>query len=323
MWWARRVFFITRGDKVIRAEISRYRGRPWKILAHSSKFHQRKLTLTLLSTYSNGTHHALLETNFGGSQQRRRVPRHEQPAAGRPHLEKRNSELFVGKCATCFIIYYFRPINECLVNCRRLIFVFMSSSDDFLTFSCENVISRRNAGFCNYFFNDDSWCQIILSYVWSDPWNYFNCRNYPQLTTKFDFIFEKARKQKLVKCGFMDQTATLPSDIEIPFWLERSISHELCFRQAPVKTNQEIYENSMLEDDPDTDKILKIEVEKPRWGPKHKGAQTLANFYSSGEFSCYTCSCSWLIINKHESQLFIRNFQSAKFVKVPIRNETL
>lgn len=111
----------------------------------------------------------------------------------------------------------------------------------------------------------------------------------------------------------MDQTGTLPSDIEIPLWLERSISHELCFRQAPVKTNQEIYENSMLEDDPGTDKkLLKEEVEQPRWGPKHKGAQTLANFYSSGEFACDTCTfCNWLIINKLETQLFIRKFYAA------------
>lgn len=57
-------------------------------------------------------------------------------------------------------------------------------------------------------------------------------------------------------------------------------------RQAPVKTNQEIYENSMLEDDPNANTQLKVKntQAKPRvWGPKHKGAQTLANFYSSGK----------------------------------------
>lgn len=53
--------------------------------------------------------------------------------------------------------------------------------------------------------------------------------------------------------------------------------------QSPVKTNQEIYENSMLEDDPNANTQLKTESEDPRWGPKHKGAQTLAKFYSTGE----------------------------------------
>jgi plasmanylethanolamine desaturase len=50
-----------------------------------------------------------------------------------------------------------------------------------------------------------------------------------------------------------------------------------------VKTNQEIYENSMLEDDPNANTQLKEASVKPRWGPKHKGAQTLAKFYSSGK----------------------------------------
>lgn len=41
----------------------------------------------------------------------------------------------------------------------------------------------------------------------------------------------------------------------------------------------------MLEDDPNANTQLKAEsVEgKPRWGPKHKGAQILADFYSSGK----------------------------------------
>lgn len=54
--------------------------------------------------------------------------------------------------------------------------------------------------------------------------------------------------------------------------------------QAPVKTNQEIYENSMLEDDPNANTQLKKKnIKATRWGPNHKGAQTLANFYSTGE----------------------------------------
>lgn len=53
---------------------------------------------------------------------------------------------------------------------------------------------------------------------------------------------------------------------------------------APVKTAQEIYENSMLEDDPNENSAVTHEEKtKPRWGPHHKGAQELANLYSTGK----------------------------------------
>lgn len=53
---------------------------------------------------------------------------------------------------------------------------------------------------------------------------------------------------------------------------------------APVKTDQQIYENSMLEDDPNANSAVTHEEKiKPRWGPHHKGAQELANLYSKGE----------------------------------------
>lgn len=58
---------------------------------------------------------------------------------------------------------------------------------------------------------------------------------------------------------------------------------------APVKTEQQIYENSMLEDDPNansvitTTKTLPDDRTVPRWGPNHKGARELANLYSTGE----------------------------------------
>jgi hypothetical protein len=48
-----------------------------------------------------------------------------------------------------------------------------------------------------------------------------------------------------------------------------------------MKTNEEIYENSMLEDDPNV--IVRQQDNQPRWGPKNKGAQILANFYSRGK----------------------------------------
>ncbi|XP_049821878.1 plasmanylethanolamine desaturase [Aethina tumida] len=55
---------------------------------------------------------------------------------------------------------------------------------------------------------------------------------------------------------------------------------------APVKTEQEILENSMLEDDPNANcagTTLPPENSGPRWGPQHKGAQELANLYSTGK----------------------------------------
>lgn len=40
----------------------------------------------------------------------------------------------------------------------------------------------------------------------------------------------------------------------------------------------------MLEDDPNANTKMKAESDEFRWGPKHKGAQILANFYSSGKW---------------------------------------
>lgn len=57
--------------------------------------------------------------------------------------------------------------------------------------------------------------------------------------------------------------------------------------QTPVKTDQQILENSMLEDDPNANSELisdPVDLQRPRWGPQHKGAQELANLYSSGNF---------------------------------------
>lgn len=56
---------------------------------------------------------------------------------------------------------------------------------------------------------------------------------------------------------------------------------------APVKTEQQILENSMLEDDPNANCAVAPAPQErsgPRWGPQHKGAQELANLYSTGEF---------------------------------------
>lgn len=55
-----------------------------------------------------------------------------------------------------------------------------------------------------------------------------------------------------------------------------------------MKTDEQILENSMPEDDPNANceiskNIQSIEVNHPRWGPQHKGAQELAQLYSPGK----------------------------------------
>ena len=54
-----------------------------------------------------------------------------------------------------------------------------------------------------------------------------------------------------------------------------------------LKSDQEILENSMHEDDPNGNSALEqtfTEKVSPRWGPQHKGAQELAKLYSPGNF---------------------------------------
>ncbi|XP_014210278.1 transmembrane protein 189 [Copidosoma floridanum] len=56
---------------------------------------------------------------------------------------------------------------------------------------------------------------------------------------------------------------------------------------APVKTERQIYENSMLEDDPNSNSVVPSSSTEdrtvPRWGPNHKGAQELASLYSGSK----------------------------------------
>ena len=59
---------------------------------------------------------------------------------------------------------------------------------------------------------------------------------------------------------------------------------------APVKTERQIYENSMLEDDPNANSVVPSSPEDtsaPRWGPNHRGAQELASLYSRGNIFVY------------------------------------
>lgn len=52
-----------------------------------------------------------------------------------------------------------------------------------------------------------------------------------------------------------------------------------------MKTDQEIFESSMAEDDPRVVCVNEEETKDPqRWGRNHKGAKILANFYSRGNF---------------------------------------
>ncbi|XP_069963048.1 plasmanylethanolamine desaturase 1 isoform X2 [Bactrocera oleae] len=72
----------------------------------------------------------------------------------------------------------------------------------------------------------------------------------------------------------------------------------------PLKSDQEIMENSMLEEDPNgnsaLEQVFNTEKNSPRWGPQHKGAQELAKLYGPGkrlqEIVCvYTCIALMLV----------------------------
>lgn len=57
---------------------------------------------------------------------------------------------------------------------------------------------------------------------------------------------------------------------------------------SPVKTEKQIFENSMPEDDPNCNSdVIKEDYKqkdfsKPRWGPNHAGAKELASLYTRG-----------------------------------------
>nr|CAD7200406.1 unnamed protein product [Timema douglasi] len=84
---------------------------------------------------------------------------------------------------------------------------------------------------------------------------------------------------------------------------------------APVKTDKQIYENSMLEDDPNANSAVTHEEKiKPRWGPHHKGAQELANLYSKGK-RIQECICVGVCMMLMVINLF--------FILVHLRFESL
>lgn len=84
-------------------------------------------------------------------------------------------------------------------------------------------------------------------------------------------------------------TATMEENSAVPH-LEKAASTACIMATnflAPVKTDKQIYENSMLEDDPNANSVVTTTSSEyktvPRWGPNHKGAQELANLYSTGK----------------------------------------
>ncbi|VVC92937.1 unnamed protein product, partial [Leptidea sinapis] len=69
---------------------------------------------------------------------------------------------------------------------------------------------------------------------------------------------------------------------------------------APIKTQKEILEHSMTEDDPNANTQLLTDIDqKLRWGPRHRGALELAELYSPGkrlqEYVCVVVCCTLCI----------------------------
>lgn len=59
-----------------------------------------------------------------------------------------------------------------------------------------------------------------------------------------------------------------------------------CHLLPPVKSEKQILENSMPEDDPNSNSdVIKEDkyYTKARWGPNHAGAKELASLYTRGE----------------------------------------
>lgn len=78
---------------------------------------------------------------------------------------------------------------------------------------------------------------------------------------------------------------------------------------APVKSERDIREHSMTEDDPNANTQPLTEVGAvPRWGPRHRGAQELAELYSPGKriqesvcvvLCCSLCVTAAALMSKH------------------------
>lgn len=81
---------------------------------------------------------------------------------------------------------------------------------------------------------------------------------------------------------------------------------------APVKSEQDILQNSMQEDDPNANSsVLPEETLTPRWGPNHRGAQELANLYSRGNLN---------FLHRHNSMHLVALSKTA-YLKVSVHKE--
>uniref|UniRef100_A0A1L8DSG0 Putative ubiquitin-conjugating enzyme e2 variant n=2 Tax=Nyssomyia neivai TaxID=330878 RepID=A0A1L8DSG0_9DIPT len=105
-----------------------------------------------------------------------------------------------------------------------------------------------------------------------------------------------------------EQVLPLPQATSDPSVLKISSTFLI---SSPIKTEQDILEKSMPEDDPNSNsEVHSVELKKgPRWGPQHKGAQELANLYSSGkrsqEIICVCLCISLMVLNLY---LIVRHF---------------
>ncbi|XP_052867704.1 plasmanylethanolamine desaturase [Anopheles cruzii] len=127
---------------------------------------------------------------------------------------------------------------------------------------------------------------------------------------------------------------TTPATSEQPLALSPASSSAIkistTFLKTPVKTDQDILQNSMLEDDPNSNSILLAgphanhagggNLEKrPRWGPQHKGAQELAKLYSSGkrtqELVCVYICITLMVLNL---ALILRHFRFERISNVVV-----
>lgn len=76
---------------------------------------------------------------------------------------------------------------------------------------------------------------------------------------------------------------------------------------SPVKTEKQIFENSMPEDDPNCNSdvikedFTEEDFSKPRWGPNHAGAKELASLYTRGkriqEIICVVLCLALIVLN--------------------------